>query len=408
MKWSGVNKKYYVDKGYNFTSLFDDFVVNVRDLNPNSNKEVECQCDYCGCVNSIPYNKYLMQTKTENTTYACKACNHKKMLDLNDGIDPRDLLNKGTIAIDRVISIVESKNGDKLLNPDEYKTCKTKNLKIKCGSCGEMFVTSLASIMNSEGSCKKCGIKKCIESITFSKQYVKDYIESYNNNILLNPDDYVNASTNNLRIKCGLCGDAYVVAFAKYKSGQIMCPQCSCKQRGIKNRLSRHDLVNQVNSVNGNILLNPDDYINNQAKNLRVKCGECGNVYTTSLANYQHGQTRCSVCSHSESDGERTIRVYLDEHQILYEQEKRYDDCRDERPLPFDFYLPQHNLCVEFDGPHHFEPTFGEELFKKTKKHDKIKNQYCNDKNIKLIRIPYWDGNKIEEILNKHIIFNEI
>ena len=46
---------------------------------------------------------------------------------------------------------------------------------------------------------------------------------------------------------------------------------------------------------------------------------------------------------------------------------------------------------------------FGEESFKRTQYHDQIKNQYCEDHNIKLIRIPYWDENNIELILSQEL-----
>lgn len=56
-------------------------------------------------------------------------------------------------------------------------------------------------------------------------------------------------------------------------------------------------------------------------------------------------------------------------------------------------------MAVEFDGILHYEPMYGEEKFKKTLLHDAMKNWYCRWNNIDLLRIPYWEGSKIEEIL---------
>ena len=64
------------------------------------------------------------------------------------------------------------------------------------------------------------------------------------------------------------------------------------------------------------------------------------------------------------------------------------------------------NLCIEFDGELHYKPIErfgGEERFKIYKLHDEIKNTYCEQKQIKLIRIPYWDFNEIENILNSQL-----
>ena len=72
----------------------------------------------------------------------------------------------------------------------------------------------------------------------------------------------------------------------------------------------------------------------------------------------------------------------------------------------FDFYLPNFNLCIEYDGLQHFKSVKywgGIEGFKKLKKHDKIKNKFCKSNNIKLLRIKYTKFNKIEEILTKFL-----
>jgi hypothetical protein len=68
--------------------------------------------------------------------------------------------------------------------------------------------------------------------------------------------------------------------------------------------------------------------------------------------------------------------------------------------------LPDYNICIEYDGIQHFESVdyFGGELgFINTQMRDNIKNEYCKNNNIKLIRIPYWDYENIDQILTGHI-----
>ena len=78
----------------------------------------------------------------------------------------------------------------------------------------------------------------------------------------------------------------------------------------------------------------------------------------------------------------------MDAIGISYIREKWFDDCRGEtgRVLPFDFFLPDYNTIIEFDGEQHFTPKFNKETFEATVKNDKIKNDFCLTKNIKLIR----------------------
>lgn len=103
----------------------------------------------------------------------------------------------------------------------------------------------------------------------------------------------------------------------------------------------------------------------------------------------------CSLCC-EKSKGEIKIRLFLTSNDIQFEREKRFKDCRDKYPLPFDFYIPQYNLCIEFDGIQHFNPSsfvYGNtsekeklENFEYIQRHDRIKNEYCKKNRITLLR----------------------
>ena len=86
------------------------------------------------------------------------------------------------------------------------------------------------------------------------------------------------------------------------------------------------------------------------------------------------------------------INKYLLKNKIKFERQKRFNTCRNIKPLPFDFYLLEHNICIEFDGFQHFiihEKWGGKIQFEKIQKRDQIKNNFCKNNNIKLIRIKY-------------------
>lgn len=129
---------------------------------------------------------------------------------------------------------------------------------------------------------------------------------------------------------------------------------------------------------------------------------ECGNIFETSIASFQNGKYRCDKCSKSISILEHKIKTFLDSQHIKYIHECAFYDCRDILPLPFDFYLVDYNKIIEVDGVQHYHITVfnrqcAEEAarsFRQTIKHDIIKNKYCANKNIPLLRIPYWDIEK--------------
>jgi len=110
----------------------------------------------------------------------------------------------------------------------------------------------------------------------------------------------------------------------------------------------------------------------------------------------------CPSCR--ESKGEREISNILNELKITFHRQYKFEDCFSKRPLPFDFYLPTKNICIEFDGIQHFKPISkfgGLEGFSYISHNDAIKNKFCKENNIKLLRISYKEKNKIKQIISK-------
>ena len=97
--------------------------------------------------------------------------------------------------------------------------------------------------------------------------------------------------------------------------------------------------------------------------------------------------------------GEHKISCLLDMWGIQYTEQFRFLECRDQRPLPFDFYLLDYNVCIEFDGQQHFVQRNGWTELEVIQKHDEIKTIFCKNNNIDLIRIPYWEIDDIEYYL---------
>ena len=138
------------------------------------------------------------------------------------------------------------------------------------------------------------------------------------------------------------------------------------------------------------------DNVNYKRENelVNITCPKHGD-FPQSPSNHLQGNG-CPICS--ESKGELIISKLLNTLEIQYDRGKKFDDCRNLkvgrycRRLPFDFYLPEFNAVIEYDGLQHYEPVErfgGEETFKKTQIYDEIKNKYCKDNGIKMIRIPY-------------------
>lgn len=126
-------------------------------------------------------------------------------------------------------------------------------------------------------------------------------------------------------------------------------------------------------------------------------------------------------CPHcNSSSGEAIIEQLLDLNNIKYSMQEKisintekymrkdlYDDFRDLKVkkklmLKFDFYIPDTNWVIEFDGLQHFKPVKhfgGEEQYRRQRLYDKFKNDYCRYNNLRLLRIHYDDMGEIEDLL---------
>jgi len=172
-------------------------------------------------------------------------------------------------------------------------------------------------------------------------------------------------------------------------------------------RLKNTDLFKQeVYDLVGDDFIVLSEYIS--AKDyITIQHTKCGHIFNVMPNSFLCGN-RCPRCLASK--GEEKLRKWFETKNIDYYSEYRFSDCCDKRPLPFDFYLINYNCCIEFDGWHHYNISKRHKdnirnikSFISTLIHDKIKNEYCEKHNIKLIRIPYWELKNIDSILTTEL-----
>jgi very-short-patch-repair endonuclease len=172
------------------------------------------------------------------------------------------------------------------------------------------------------------------------------------------------------------------------------CPNCSNRKR-----YKTTDIIKKFNDVHNKFYdYNKVNYIN-RLTNVIITCPIHGD-FVQQPRHHLNGHG-CPSCN--QSKGEKLILEYLEINNINFETQKKFNGCKNKKHLPFDFYLPDYNMCIEFDGEQHYKPYRFEKddtILKIRQKRDNIKNQYCIKNNIKLIRIPYWDYNKIHDILS--------
>ena len=135
-----------------------------------------------------------------------------------------------------------------------------------------------------------------------------------------------------------------------------------------------------------------------KSQGLTFQCS-CGKEFITSINSFQGGKTRCAECAQSISKYELVFKSYLEEERVDFIYQYSLNQCRDILPLPFDFYIKEYNCLIEIDGEGHYHPCHfnrisyerAVETFEITKRHDSIKTTFCQENNIPLLRIPYWE-----------------
>jgi len=179
------------------------------------------------------------------------------------------------------------------------------------------------------------------------------------------------------------------------------CPVCNKKQKINIDEIRFRN--NVIHKECGYIIPN-QKYINNHSK-IIVICPVHGE-WLANPNNFFNGNG-CPKCS--ESKGEKEIRNFLNEKDIIFTTQKKFKGCKDKKLLVFDFYLPDYNICIEYDGEQHFKRFRFEkddkELIKRQNR-DKIKNTYCKNNKIKLYRISYKDNinDKMYKVKKKTIL----
>lgn len=266
----------------------------------------------------------------------------------------------------------------------------------KCKLDNHEWMATPHNILRGSG-CPKCAIKT---NTNISRKTHAKYAEEV---AIKNPNikvvgEYVNAITPILH-RCNIDGYEWYARPANILFGKG-CPKCAGTLKK-----TTEIYINELDVINPNVDI-LEEYINAKTPILH-KCRIDGHKWKAAPSNILSG-FGCPVCN--ESHGEKLISRWLEEHDIKYIPQYTFNNCKYKNVLPFDFYLSNYNICIEYDGKQHFEPVdfagkgeeWAKQQFDVVKRHDAIKTQYCQENNIKLLRIPYFKN--IEEELNQFFI----
>lgn len=288
------------------------------------------------------------------------------------------------------VKMVQKKLGPSYKVLTKYKGSKRKVI-VRHDGCGETYEVTAEVLWNGHG-CKKCAgtaklttaeVKKRIREIS-NGEY--EFISKYkcNNKPII--------------LRHISCEHEFETTYSLFISLGIRCPLCSGNHR-----LSHEEFVKKVNRLVGNEYSVLSQF-KGVGRKIKMKHIVCGHEYLVTPFDFNRGR-RCPKCN--ESKGEKLISKILDSMGVSYKRQYRFKDCRDKLPLRFDFCVFKNGkvtAAIEFNGHQHYNEIdyFKNERLKDRQRRDKIKRDYCKEKGIQLIVIPYTETDiegKLREVL---------
>lgn len=343
----------------------------------NQETYLRCICaDHC-----VPYEFEISYKNLRNCKSNCPKCSGKQLT-------TQDIKYKVESILKLPVEIV-----------GEYTNMKTP-IKTKCLKCGNTWDANVVSLCQGSG-CKKCKRNKPLKT---HDKFVEEVAQKQPN---LTITSLYKGDAKPISFKCNLDGFEGTTLAGRLLSGNTHCSCCSKKKMHDSQCLSHQEFVDRLKEIN------PDIEVCSQYdgydSRINFKCLKHNIFYTQSASGALNGKCGCVQCVSSK--GERRIAEILDKNNINYLTQFQFKDCKDIKSLPFDFYLPQHNICIEYQGKQHYEPVqFGGcsletalAGFEITKKHDKIKAEYCDMTGITLLAIPYTEFDNLEKIIKNNV-----
>ncbi len=308
VRWISNLKKWYLEKGYAYTKMYDYFECKVEDLMPTSTIKIKVKCDYCGKIHEKEYRDYIKQREViERDCCSSRLCGKIKTREICiklhgvDDYSKLDYVREKQSKIRRtdfdiVINAFKDKNLILLSDESDYKNDRSR-LRFICNNHKEHGIqeTSFANIKNLKGCCVYKRGELVSEVRRFNGEFI---IEEFKNNgfmPLFEPEDYINNET---KLPC-IClqHEEKGVQYIPYVTlnSRKGCYYCSKESTKNKLKLKNEKVFNYFESRNL-IISDSETYTNKETK---IKC-TC-KIHTDNHIHISYGQLKkisqpCNLC----------------------------------------------------------------------------------------------------------------
>jgi len=302
--------------------------------------------------------------------WGCPECKKDKLRKLN------------TYTKDEFVALAREVHGDKYVYVGEYVKSDTP-MQMRCPKHGP-FEQLPNSHLQGRG-CRKCGDERTYSALFDTHEDFIKKARAAHGDKYSYPEKYQRSDCR-IHIICPKHG-----SFPQLPSDHVQghgCDKCRTDLAAERYRKDHETFLRQARAIHGKRYTYSGVYGGNK-KPMTIICPEHG-PFTQKPVNHINRKAGCPACS--QSKGERAVALILESFKIVYVREMKFDECRSKYPLPFDFWLPDYNTLIEYDGEQHFvsDPFFGgDEGLRNLQQRDGIKTRYAKRTAKKLIRIKY-------------------
>jgi len=359
---------------------FSDFVINAKKIHGDNyhyklGKEIEIYCNDHGRV----WIKNNLHLKGSGGCNSCKL--EKRRSGLFSTFKEKAFKVHGSLY-----------NYDDII----YKNSGIK-VGIICNEHGKFYQTPKAHIVGF--GCKLCGINSAANKNRDDfNEFIKKANEVHGDKYIYSEENYRGMSFL-YRMSCAKHGIFEQTPTNHLRThGCQKCGESIMLSKSHDRKYSNEEFISLARGIHQNLYEYPNlNYTSSKAKVI-ITCVNHGD-FSQWPSDHLSGHG-CADCK--QSIGERSVFKFLKSRCLSFETQKKFSDCRNKRELKFDFYVKEHNLCIEYDGLQHITGWGGnEDSLSYIKKLDKIKNDYCEKFEINLLRISHFDLKNIEVILEE-------
>ena len=206
----------------------------------------------------------------------------------------------------------------------------------------------------------------------------------------------------NIAIICPIHGEFLQIP-SNHIHGKHGCPKCGCEIRSSKTTFTIDEFIFRARKIHG-VKYNYSKvvYINNCTKVIII-CPTHGEFLQ--IPNNHLAGRGCPHCR--KSKGELLISKILNKNNVNYVMQKTFPDCKNIKKLPYDLYLPQQNMLIEYNGIQHYEHRDymhrNGHTLEKQQRYDLIKKQYAINNGYRFLVIKYNENENVEQILEREL-----